>query len=560
MFLRKSKISIKPYLPYIWGAIIFFAAVILTDAVFWADTADYVDSVINFQQGHNYNFWEFGHLFWRPSGWLGWSRFFSSSVESNWQHEINSTFQSLSYLAGLGSALIFVGILKKLKLTGWIIIVTTTCFIFSHAFLNFTQTGTSYITALMFYLLGIFFCLRETDKRNFLNSILAGAFLALSLCFWMPFLWTIPAVILFPLILYNFDRQRLIEAAVKTGSFILVIGTSYGIILAILQIDSLAELKAWIAASSHDNETRGLLRMIFGLARSFVNMGSDGILFKRFLLSDPFNPVSLTSLIAGSLWKFGLFYSLAAGVLFLLWQTAQSRRIFIALLTAAVPMLSFAVLFDGGAVERYLPLFPFAFISLAFALQVESWKFVRYSIVMILTAFVLINLNVLSVWGISGHQTKLVSRIELLENKASPRDRIFVVNWTDDLINFNRSFPYNPINLRGNLKINSIVTPGSEQTKQWREEFAARSLATWENAGNVWLSNRALSRQPQPDWNWTEGDDKNVGWLEFPEFFSRLEFGEKLGDENGFVLVLPGTRNKNILQEYKNKFAGEIRP
>ncbi|MCY7348176.1 MAG: hypothetical protein LH614_18445, partial [Pyrinomonadaceae bacterium] len=165
----------------------------------------------------------------------------------------------------------------------------------------------------------------------------------------------------------------------------------------------------------------------------------------------------------------------------------------------------------------------------------------------------------LAVWEVSEQQNKIASRVAPLETKAQPQDRIFVVNWTDDLINFNRSFPFNPINLRGNLRLNSVVTTGSSQTTQWREEFAARSFRAWENGENVWLSNRAFSPQPKADWNWAEGDDKNVGWREFPEFFGKLELGERLGDENGFTLILPSAANKTRLLEYKNKFAGEIK-
>ncbi len=243
----------------------------------------------------------------------------------------------------------------------------------------------------------------------------------------------------------------------------------------------------------------------------------------------------------------------------MLWHNARRRRFFIVLLIAALPMLGFAALFDGGAVERYLPLFPVAFISLAVALQIEGWRFLRYAMLTILAMFAVININALSVWEVSEQQNKIVSRVALLETKAQPRDKIFVVNWTDNLINFNRSFPFNPINLRGNLRLNSIVTPGSAQTTQWREEFAARSFLAWENGENVWLSNRAFSQQPKTDWNWAEGDDKNVGWREFPEFFSKLELGESLGDENGFTLILPSQTNKRLLQEYKNKFTGEIK-
>ncbi|MEJ7699139.1 MAG: hypothetical protein WKF71_05775 [Pyrinomonadaceae bacterium] len=63
----------KSFYLYILSAIVFLAAIVLTDATFWADIVDYVDSVIAFRQGGNYKFGDFGHLFWRPLGWFIWS-------------------------------------------------------------------------------------------------------------------------------------------------------------------------------------------------------------------------------------------------------------------------------------------------------------------------------------------------------------------------------------------------------------------------------------------------------------------------------------------------------
>ncbi len=546
----------KAFFPYIFGTAIFFAAVVLTDANFWADSADYVDSVIAFRLGKDYNFWEFGHLFWRPFGWFVWSRFFPATDNTFWRGEINLIFQRISCIAGLVSTVVLIGILKKLKLPVWTVAVAAVGFVFSHAFLNFTQTGTSYITALMFYLLGLFFSLRQADEKQFPDSILSGIFLAFAICFWMPFLWALPAVFCAPPVLYGFSRKNLSAAAIQVAAFFLATALSYGVVLAILQVDSLSGLKSWISAASHGNETRGAARMIFGLARSFVNMGGDGVLFKRFLLSDAYNPVSFGTLVGGSLWKIAAFYGLVAGVLFLLWKNVENRKILVLLSVSALPILVFATLFDGGAVERYLPLFPFAFIGLAAALRIKEYKFLRRSMMLILAVFAAVNINALSVWTAAEQQKKIVSRVESLEGKTAPDDAIFLVNWTDDLINFNRSYPFNPVNLRGNLKFGSIVTPGSTQTTQWREEFAARSFWSWEKGKNVWLSARAFSEKPQTDWNWTEGDDKNVAWREFPEFFGKLETGEMLGDENGFVLILPSEANKKTLREYKDKFTG----
>ena len=49
---------------------VYVLATWLTDAAFMGDTEDYVDSAVAFRNGVDYRFWEFGHLFWRPLGWL----------------------------------------------------------------------------------------------------------------------------------------------------------------------------------------------------------------------------------------------------------------------------------------------------------------------------------------------------------------------------------------------------------------------------------------------------------------------------------------------------------
>ena len=73
--------------------------------------------------------------------------------------------------------------------------------------------------------------------------------------------------------------------------------------------------------------------LIFGFARSFINMGDDGILFKRFLLHDPYNPVSLFDLLRLSLFKYLLFYA------FLVWSfkrlVSNPKVLWMCLMTAS---------------------------------------------------------------------------------------------------------------------------------------------------------------------------------------------------------------------------------
>ena len=98
--------------------------------------------------------------------------------------------------------------------------------------------------------------------------------------------------------------------------------------------------------------------MLFGFARSFISMGRDGILFKRFINHDPYNPVSLFSFSA----KPSQVY------VFLLRPHRHGRRAEISAfqdfrrISRCMPVIGFALLWQGGDMERYLPLFPLLFL------------------------------------------------------------------------------------------------------------------------------------------------------------------------------------------------------
>ncbi|HYG81629.1 MAG TPA: hypothetical protein VD861_14635, partial [Pyrinomonadaceae bacterium] len=309
---------------------------------------------------------------------------------------------------------------------------------------------------------------------------------------------------------------------------------------------------------SHGNDTRGVARMVFGLPRSFVNMGNDGVLFKRYLLGDPFNPVSAFDLARLSLWKMGLFYALLLAVVVGLLRAAEGRRVFVLLLASAVPVLGFAVLFDGGAIERYLPLYPVLFLAVGCALAgARSARRAKVVAPVLLAVVALVNVTAMAKVTLNRGQEAAASRVRDLRSMLKPRSRIFTVSWVDELVNFNRSFPLHPLNRGGGLVIGSLVTPGTSQTGQWRQEFAARALEAWGRGGDVWVSRRVFAARPGASWSWAEGDDPRVSWSDFPAFFAGLEVGQAVGGEDGFVLVQPSEKNRQFLEGFRQEKRAE---
>ncbi|HEY0376150.1 MAG TPA: hypothetical protein VGC87_04265 [Pyrinomonadaceae bacterium] len=541
---------------------VYLLATLFTDAYFMADTADYVDSIAAYDRGLYYDFWEFGHLFWRPLGWLCFklqSLFLGVPGEAETRARVVWSLLVINWLAGLVCVVCLYQLVKTVSRREWAAAVVALAFIFSHGFLNYAQAGSSYVPGLALLTLGLWLLARggERGDDSWRTAALGGAALAASVCFWLPYLWAIPAALALPPILFGADaaRKRLAWRAALVCA--LAVGLSYAAVLVHLGIYSVAGFREWVARASHGNESRGMARVAFGLPRSFIQMGNDGVLFKRYLLRDPFNPVTAFDLVRLSLWKIGLFYAVLLAAVVQLLRAAEGKRVLLLLLVSAAPVLGFAVMFDGGAIERYLPLYPVLFLSLGCALTgARSKQWAKVIAAALVAVVALVNVMAMAKATLNRQQEAAASRVRDLASALQPHSRIFTATWVDDLVNFNRSFPLHPLNRGGGLVVGSLVTPGTSQTGQWRQEFAARALEAWGRGGDVWVSRRVFAARPGADWSWAEGDDPHISWLDFPAFFADLEMGQTVGGEDGFVLVPPSEKNRRVLEG----FARERRP
>lgn len=535
---------------------IYLLATLFTNAYFMADTTDYVDSIVSFVAGRNYDFWEFGHLFWRPLGWLLYAlcKPLTSLIASgDVRFNVILVLVALNWLAGLLSVCALSGIIRRL--CGgriWITGPVTVTFIFSHAFLNFTQTGSPYIPGLSLLLLGLYILTRygDRDEKSWTTGLLAGIALAGAVCLWLPYVLAMPAAIAAPLFLFGFDRMRLRVVAVTGVAFAVFVTAAYAVVvIGALGIHTLAGLKAWMSAASHDTDIKGVTRMVFGFGRSFIYLGNDGMLVKRYLVGDPFNRVTILDLFRLSLWKVALFYVFLASVTINLLFSAQGRRVLGLSILNAAPVIVFAISFDGGAVERYLPLYPAIFVAMTLCLcGARSIAFLRYVTYAFMAALILTDAAALAKPVLDRRQEATAARISEVAGRLKPESRLITTTWQDELINFSRSYPFHPLNRAGNLRIGALVTPGTTLAAEWREGFAAEAVATWRRGGEVWVSRRVLNPRPRPEWNWTEGDEKRVSWPDFHAFFSKMDMGESTGGDDGFVLIPPTSTNQEYLK------------
>lgn len=545
----------RAFLDIKWPLLAYLIASFATRAYFMGDTRDYADSIVARSVGRDYYFWEFGHVIWRPLGYLV---FLISEPITPYFVGADALVQAtlvllvLSWLSGLLSVLSLHWILKRICRKRWVVLTTTIAFILTLSFLNYFHSGAPYVPGLSMVLLAL--CLMNTGKPDepigLTRSMAAALALAGAVCIWFPYVVVTPAVVLSAGILQGFDKRRLtiaIRTLMVAGALTLAV---YVAVAWHIGVFTPAGFKAWVLMTSGDaasTPNKGISKTIFGFARAFVSMENDGVLFKRYLLHDPFNPITFFDLVRLSFWKILGFYLFLLAIILSLLSFSRGRRVLALLAVAGMPVLAFAIYWQGGDPERYLPLFPFLMLAVAVSLDETTHRILRCIVLVFLIGASGINVALLATPRLNRQQESSAARVSALLPQLKSDSMVITANWQDDLINFNRTFPFNPVNRNQNLHIGSVITPGRSDPALWRQGFLKGAEAVWNKGGDVWLSQRLFAPRPKSEWNWVEGDSPGISWTDLYKLFSQLEVGPSVGGEDGFVLLLLSEQNKEIL-------------
>lgn len=550
--------------------ILYLSAIVFTNAHFMADSGGYVVSILAYYGVSEYvvqnpvvrdyrsenPFWDFGHLLWRPFG-LVLFRIFGPLARNivGPDPSLNVIFllMSVNFLAGLLAVLLLYKLTEKLTGRRWVAVLVSIAFIFSHGFLNFSQTGSPYIVGLACLIPALYLLLDPKDNPTTPRAILAGLALTGSVTMWALYVLAIPAAIAAPIVIFGLSKPRNRLVFQTAAALLLATSFAYGTAMVAIGVNSPSELREWIAASSHGVRTSGLSRTLFGLPRSFIHMGNDGVLFKRFLFNDPFNPVSAVDLVRANLWKLALFY-LAIGSVVISLFFSPARRILLLLLLNAAPVIVFAILFDGGAVERYLPLYPLVFISVALTCAASGVpRILKFLPIIVFSIAAVVNSSAMARIVLERQQRRTAERVENVLPQLKPNSWLVTTHLQDDIVNFQASFPFEPINRFNTYHVYPLINVNTIHAAKWREEFASAVLEAWAKGGDAWLSKRLFNSKPQAEWNWAEGDDPHVRWRHLHEFFAKLDTGVSAGGVDGFVLLEKSEANIQFLSSTTSK-------
>jgi len=531
-----------------------------------ADTNVYTQAILRHQSGGggvDYHlttanpFWDFGHILWRPLGWL----FFLLAkpgtqliAHQNQRAEVLLTLFGINFLAALGCVFFFFLLARKIIGDERSTALATVGFFSADAFLNYAHTGNAYAVGLACLVAGMYFSWSDKASQVALGRALFAALMfALAVLFWLPYVFVLPAAIAAPLLLCGHEKPR-VRFAAQTLVACAAIGIAvYGSAVAAVGIGNLSDLRDWIAAAGHGHVQpggfRAAARLAFAVPRSFVNMDRDGMWLKRYLVHDPYAPVTTRRLFGLSLWKLALFYASASAVGLELLRSCKGRILLLLLAATVVPILVFAVfIFEAGSIERYLPLYPFVFLAFAYVLASPQSKRASKALLLVaLAAMILVNVKAMRRGTLEERKAEAVARIRDLIPLLGPNSLVLAVNEQDNLAEFRQNFPLDPINLDSAWRTYDVLEINTARLSTWREDLAKRALTTWQRGGTVWLPIRFLRAQPMPEWNWVEGDDKRISWTDLPLFFSQFDTGPTVGGEDGFLLLQDSAKNREIL-------------
>ena len=532
------------------SALAYVVVTSVTDPVFVADTPDMAVSALGRIIGQYCNYLEPGHLLWRPSGAVMLDAFDTAQAGQQTDTVLRTSQVQLGWLAWVAGLITIVACATWLQRRIGNMAATffgVAVVLLSKAFINYAQVGASYMPALALLMVAVLL-LSEEDGTP-VRSIAAGACLGLSVLYWGTFVVALPAALAAPMIFGRNARDGF-RNTVWAG----LGGVTVAIISAVwvarsLGMDSASDLAAWAGTADHGIATGGLPRAVLGFARSYVETGDYGRIVKRFLLADPADPVPMRALFGFPMLGILGFYGGMLFMLVLAFRHRDRNRLLAFFACNALAVAAFAIFWQGGDLERYLPLVPGVALLAATAFSAGTLAS-RRVLVLLVVLMVIPNALTLGVPAVRAERDRLRSTTRDFETPDRPM--LVFSHWQDERVQFYRNYPPGAAPL--SYRPYHLLTPGNNSVLDWKPRAARRILSAWDNGTRVFVSERLVAEEPRPGWGWVEGDDLRVRWRDLHDFFSAFAYGGAArggvaGD--GFLALAPTPENRSLLEPYR---------
>jgi hypothetical protein len=543
--------------PYAALTVLFVAVVLFTGPHSYSDTNMYAGEIQSAGSISDPLLWDFGHLLWRPLGWLAHRAtvdWLEPSIGSSY-FVVFPPLIAVNLVAGLGCVLSVFWIARGASGRTGVAIGMSAGLLVSNAFLNMTQTGTAYVPGLALQLAGVAVVVwaLQSHRLDWLSAWLAGALLAASCSVWVAYVLALPAAGLVVLVWQRDSLSlrtgqgrervaflaRLALATLVTGLAVFALGA------AVTGIHSTAEARAWVSEAGHGYaQTRNWMRIGAGVPRALLDLGNDGMTIKRYLFADPYARTTLADVAGASLWKIALIYVVLGLVLWRLAASAGGRRLLLPLFATSAAVVVFALAYEAGSAERYLPLFPILILAAAHGCRDFSWRRpAQTALAVLLAAMVCVNLPSFALATARQQFAGDIDRIETTQQVLRPGSRIVLLSFRDGIHDFYHRFPFHPLALEGQIPVYYLTDPMEARADLWPQNAARAFLQAWERDGDVWASKRLFVEAPRPEWGWVEKDNPDLVWRDVVSFFQQLHTDKEIGGADGFRRLLPDDHN-----------------
>jgi hypothetical protein len=272
-----------------------------------ADATGYARNIashLDSTAGPERSLWEFGHLVWRPSGWAAFHAARALGLLAPSPRPDLQILTILTLFSSAGALLniwIWTWLAHRISGSFWRALLPALVLFCGHAHLLYAQGGSAYVAGLSFLSVALWCCwkgIAEPARRPPLYAVLAGLAMAGAVLCWLPYLFGLPGCAAGVLFWRKADRSEARRFLVTSFAMAAVCTLLvYGWAAHVVEIRDVSSARAWIANSAHGwSQTQRGVRLITGLPRSFVFLGEDGILLKRYRNRDPYAPVSFANL------------------------------------------------------------------------------------------------------------------------------------------------------------------------------------------------------------------------------------------------------------------------
>ena len=528
-------------------------ATLLTEPVFVADTPDMAWSSVAHVLGQDCSYLEPGHLLWRPTGFAMLQLFGSAREGTAVAAAMRASQIQLGWLAWTaGLVAVLCGAMWLHRRVGSVPAAAfgLAVIVVSKAFLNYSQVGVSYLPALACLMAAVM--LLGRTRTTLLGDAFAGVLLGISVLMWGTFALAIPVALAQPMIFGSYPRRdlRRVLAAMAGGAACAVTAGLW--VWTTLGFTSTSELTAWAATADHGLSTSGLPRAVLGFARSYLETGDYGKMVKRFMLGDPTDPVSTRELIGLPFFGILAFYLGLLVAVIAAWKHVDGKRVLVFFALNAIPVAFFAIAWQGGDLERYLPLVPgIALLAAAGFAAARPWQrgvLGAWLVIMIVT-----NAFALGAPLVDARRDSMRMALDGVAGEGRPL--LVFSHWQDERVQFDRNYPPQADPLP--FQFYHLFTSNSASVEDWKPRAASRILAAFDTGTAVYVSERLLASSAKREWQWVEGDDPRVRWADLQAFFAPLAYADSgdggsggSGSSDGFRRLLPTDANRARLAEY----------